>query len=520
MIRVSSHEEFQNADFDKPSFGQLKYQAIPSNTFTVAMLKQILEAFPNNQAQNSPNKILDLMHAIKNAAEENNWHFSNEYILVGGRGHLYHQLLAQFKPENIHDYEEMANTLIQRHPNILTVLDTDVKSMDSDGTGTRPDLDPSPNDKLNILTDAVEAVRNELAEIRQHNNLQNAKIRQQETLYNQVRGECSTLQDQLYARRKEVTLTPPDSDEEMSSIQCYQTSQFLEDKTCSNRKPYRIRPLENTPSFNPRPSRSQPTTGGREDPGNRGLSSEEINHMEHSMSSQNPRAYKAWTLKKLNIQKFDPEQMDIISHVEKVTKILEEVNVRPESQKIRLLVASLPTTMDHYEKAVPSRYKQNYHRFSRELIKIMGCKVRIASHRFMECHRRRGEDILRFFFRLCDLFKASKGLSHIGHEWETNPKFTSLIYTKLYENLYTEEQTELERRVDRFVESGTLTVARLKKQIIHINKMASSKVRGEVANPKSILTVEALNNSSNDEERDVNVERLDHDIEEEFYYDH
>ena len=311
MIRVSSHEEFQNADFDKPSFGQLKYQAIPSNTFTVAILKQILEAFPNNQAQNPPNKILDLMHAIKNAAEENNWHFSNEYILVGGRGHLYHKLLAQSKPENIHDYEEMANTLIQRHRNILTVLDTDVKSIDSDGTGTRPDLDPSPNDKLNILTDAVEAVRNELAEIRQHNNLQNAKIRQQETLYNQVRGECSALQDQLYARRKEVTLTQPDSEDEFSSIQCL-NSPFLDDKTCSKIMPKRRKPLE-TP----------PRQDGTEIPVWRRLSSE-VNQMERG-TVQRPRRYKAWTLKMLNIQKYDPEQMDIITHVERVTRILQEV---------------------------------------------------------------------------------------------------------------------------------------------------------------------------------------------------
>ena len=352
------------------------------------------------------------------------------------------------------------------------------------------ELGPSLNEKLGILTEAVETLRNDLTEIQNNSKLQKGILLDQEALNCQFREEYSAIQDQLQAGGR--TLTPPD--DEYSSIQ---NSPFL-DMTCSRRKPLRIQPLENTPSLNPRWARSQPITGGKEDPGDRGLSSEEINHMEHSMSSQNPRAYKAWTLKKLNIQKFDPEQMDIISHVEKVTKILEEVNVKPESQKIRLLVASLPSTMDHYEKAVSSRYKTNYHRFSRELIKIMGCKVRIASHRFMECHRKRGEDILRFFFRLCELYKSSSGL--MGDLWQKNPTHVSHIYSKLYEGLYEEEQLYLHRKLDKYLERGTLTVARLKKELIEINKMASNKVRGEIPTSKAIMTVEAMKNEDQEDE--------------------
>ena len=219
-------------------------------------------------------------------------------------------------------------------------------------------------------------------------------------------------------------------------------------------------------------------------------------------SSDRPRPYKAWTLKMLNIQKYNPERTDIITHVERVTRILEEVDVTPESQKIRLLVASFPTSMDHYEKAVSNESRRSYRNFSQELIKIMGSKVRIASHRFMQCHRLRGEDILRFFFRLCDLYKSSKGL--MGDEWQDDPSHSSHLYTKLYGSLYEGEKNELERKLDRYVERGTLTVARLKKELIEINKMASNKVRGEIpnTNQNTIMAVEAVEKSPK-EEREV-----------------
>ena len=473
MIRVSSHEEFQNAVFNKPFFGQMKYLAIPSNTFTTAQLKEILGAFRGNQAENSPNQMLDLLHAIQNAAEDNNWYFSNQYLVVAshGRGSIFKEL-AQSKTKNI-ELEETARQLIQRHRNILCLIDTDILPMDSDGPETRSELDPSTNDKMNIIIDQI--------------RLQNETIRQQEALLNQVRDEYSALQYQLDIRKQEISLTPPDSDEEISSIQSYQKSPFLDDETCSNIMPKRRKPLE-TP----------PHQDGSVIPVWRRLSSE-VNQMERG-TVQRPRRYKAWTLKTLNIQKYDPEQMDIITHVERVTRILEEVNVKPESQKIRLLLASLPSTMDHYEKAVPNRHRNDYTRFSRELVKIMGNKIRVASERFMQCHRQRGEDILRFFFRLCDLFKSSKGL--MGDEWQDDPTHSSHIYTKLYDSLYEGEKNELEWKLDRYLERGTLTVARLMKEVIKLNKLSRNKVRGETPTSNPVMTVEATNNIDQEDENE------------------
>ena len=206
----------------------------------------------------------------------------------------------------------------------------------------------------------------------------------------------------------------------------------------------------------------------------------------------------------LNIQKYDPERMDIITHVERVTRILEEVDVTPESQKIRLLVASFPTSMDHYEQAVSNESRKSYRKFSQELVKIMGSKVRVVSQHFMQCHRQRGEDILRFFFRLCDLYKSSKGL--MGDVWQKNPFHVSQIYCKMHEGLYNEEQMRLDEKLDNLLEKGTLTVARLKKEVIEINKMASNKIRGEIPTSKVIMAVDGITTTTLDEETALSSE--------------
>ena len=322
------------------------------------------------------------------------------------------------------------------------------------------------------------------AEIGEHQNPQSVQILQKELhlartalsrtqeLLKRSRGWGRYALDQLNGGRR--TVTPPDSDEENASVHAFRILPSLEDHTCSKRKSQRIQPLE---------------------------SSEEDLIEGNSPFLQRPIRYKAWTLKMLNIQKYNPEQMDIISHVEKVTKILDEADVKPESQKIRLLEASLPHHFDHFEKAVSSRHRQNYRRFSQELVKIMGSKVRVASCRFMECHRQRGEDILRFFFRLCDLFKSSKGL--MGDQWQDDPQNSSHIYTLLYEGLYESEKSKLERKLDKYLERGTLTVTRLKKELIEINKMASDKIKGEIPVSKAIMAVETRNKQYNEEDDSV-----------------
>ena len=566
MIRVSNHEEFQTAVFDESSYSQIRYQAISTTLFTVPILNEIVGALGGEPVQMFPENTTEklfLLNEIEAAVNRKKWDFTKDYFLVvgTGNGQLLHGL-RQTNPGDLEDQEEKARYLIGKYTRLLCVIDTDIASMmPMRDSGLEPSgipnqtADPrggrTTNEDLELLKETVKNLKQELTSVREAKEALAERIQHQKILFDQTRQEYEALQRQVAAgNRNPEDLTsqdeqydhdfdedyadqnrtlgpqgslspdhllasndwtrsgttryrPPDSDEEISSIQSYQKSPFLDDETCSNIMPKRRKPLE-TP----------PHQDGSVIPVWRRLSSE-VNQMERG-TVQRPRRYKAWTLKTLNIQKYDPEQMDIITHVERVTRILEEVNVKPESQKIRLLLASLPSTMDHYEKAVPNRHRNDYTRFSRELVKIMGNKIRVASERFIQCHRKRGEDILRFFFRLCDLYKSSKGL--MGDEWQKNPTHVSQIYSLLYQGVYNEEQLWLDEKLDKQLEKGILTVARLKTELIEINKRASNKIKSEVPNPNSILTVEALNISSNDEERDVNVERLDHDIEEEFYY--
>ena len=209
----------------------------------------------------------------------------------------------------------------------------------------------------------------------------------------------------------------------------------------------------------------------------------------HTTEKEQKKPYKAWTLKQLGIRQFDPDRNDLLSHIERVSRILEEVNVTPESQKIRLLMASFPEQLDYYEKVVSNENKSNYQKFAQELLAIMGSKVRITAHQFMQCHRNPAEDVLHYFFRITDLYKGSQGL--MGDAWQDEPVHANHIYTKLFQSLYEPERAELERKLDRYIERGKLTVARLKKELIRINKMATTKIKAEAPNKRSILTVQA-----------------------------
>ena len=304
------------------------------------------------------------------------------------------------------------------------------------------------------------------------------------------------------------------------------TFESREFKQCSTRSPTRASKskrssLHKKKSVLPKPkfdsSRSESeaeseTDSTSEDESNKPLATPKLNYMtpisprrrrherEAEDDTRKQKPYKLWTLKQLGIRQFNPQRNDLLAHVERVTKILEEVKVTPESQKIRLLMQSFPESLEYYEKVVSSDNRTEYRRFAKELLAIMGSKVRVTAHEFMNCHRLPAEDILRYYFRCIDLYKASKGL--MGDAWQEDPVHASHIYAKLYHSLYEPEKAELERKLDKQIERGTLTVARLRKELISINKMAASKIRGEAPNSSKILTVTA--ETTPEEKEEVN----------------
>ena len=664
MIRVSNHEEFQNAVFDESTYSQIRYQAIPSNLFTIPMLNEILRALGRDPAQILPEDTTErlfLVNEIEAAVNNNKWENDKHYFLVvgGGKGQLIHGL-QQVGLGNLEEQEEKARILIARYPKLLCVIDTDITSivpLGDSGLGpsgipnvvTETERSRLTNEQLEVLTETVKNLKQELAHVEDVNQVQAEQIRQQGIMYDQALVEYKTLQRQIIAENRnskdrafnnelhereieedqddlDKELGPPGTEDAVTELSPeYQnrhsnhshppsigTEDLLASHDWAHEKPPTPVPKRRLEHETMLPSRrnvtydipkkevyrppslrtyqpenfqlpgkdehqilqkelhlarkilsrtqellelsqnrneklreylfdsenepirrSQGSQGkshalpkpnmpdaAREDEDSLIFTSSEgevspkvhqtqkfntltplskrRSRSRHDDSGVRPRSYKAWTLKMLNIQKYDPERMDIITHVERVTRILEEVDVTPESQKIRLLVASFPTSMDHYEQAVSNESRKSYREFSQELVKIMGSKVRVVSQHFMQCHRQRGEDILRFFFRLCDLYKSSKGL--MGDVWQKNPFHVSQIYCKMHEGLYNEEQMRLDEKLDNLLEKGTLTVARLKKEVIEINKMARNKIRGEIPTSKVIMAVDGITTTTLDEE--------------------
>ena len=301
-------------------------------------------------------------------------------------------------------------------------------------------------------------------------------------LYDQTREEYLALQNQLAVdqpteKTEHVILTPPLSEDDQCQMPDESINQSLirpASRVSRGSNSDRNGSLRNTNRMQTNNSRHIPLQHGehriKKRPKRRKLPLEGRELQDPTISSTTSpsrgdqeirRPYKAWTLKMLNIKQYNPDITDISTHVETVTRILKQMDVRPESQKIRLLVASLPDSHSHFERAVSQKKRKKFRLFSQELINIMGTKVRVASDRFMQCHRNRGEDILRFFFRLCDLYKSSKGI--MGDEWQDESVHTSHVYTKLYESLYQDERFMLERKLDHQLEKGNLTIHRIKK---------------------------------------------------------
>lgn len=210
------------------------------------------------------------------------------------------------------------------------------------------------------------------------------------------------------------------------------------------------------------------------------------------------------TPKNFGLSVFDEESSDLISHVEEVDRAAEEAGEMgaTEFQKIRLLMMSLPKSMKYVESFVPPEKKNNYGQFSAEVVKILGDKIRQVMNKFIDTQRAPGESILKYFNRIVQMYKNSNAL--IGTTWESDASHITCIYTKIYQALYEGERNELDRRLDGKLESRTLTICELKRELVDINKLSSPKIRAEKAgNSNQVLAVteNASRNSPGDRER-------------------
>ena len=115
----------------------------------------------------------------------------------------------------------------------------------------------------------------------------------------------------------------------------------------------------------------------------------------------------------------------------------------------------------------------------------MGEKVMCTMDKFLSTTREPGETLLKYFFRCIQLYKGSNNIS--GTDWENDSIHASALYSKIYSALYEEERREISRRLDHLLENGTLTVSRLKLEMIDISKMSNSKIEAEAPKRRYIM---------------------------------
>ena len=189
--------------------------------------------------------------------------------------------------------------------------------------------------------------------------------------------------------------------------------------------------------------------------------------------------------KKLGLAIWNPEECDILTHIDKCTAALEEIGADElgvtEARKCTLLVSSLPKEQRYKENFVSKTAKQDYSVFCKELARVLSAKVRNRMEEFIATQRRSGEDLLHFLHRILMLYKGSHQIE--GDGWEKQSRDTPPIYSKLYSSLYPDEKVLLHQRVDSDLEQGNLTIEKLKHEIVDISKSASTKIRAEKIRP-------------------------------------
>lgn len=97
-----------------------------------------------------------------------------------------------------------------------------------------------------------------------------------------------------------------------------------------------------------------------------------------------------------------------------------------ESQKIRLLMMSLPKEMKYVESFVSTAKKSEYKDFSEEVVKILSDKIRTVMNKFLTTQRGPGESMLKYFNRIVQMYKNSNVL--VGTDWEMDSGHVTAVY--------------------------------------------------------------------------------------------
>ena len=197
--------------------------------------------------------------------------------------------------------------------------------------------------------------------------------------------------------------------------------------------------------------------------------------------------------KHFGLQKWKPDSCDISTHLDIVAQCIAEARAlgATESNLIRLLMRTLPEDFQFLTQVISKDKQLKYEDFALEVTETISSRPQEQISTFFSCTRKKGEYLLSYFYRLITLYKSSNCLK--GDTWTSDSSHVMSILHKINEALYADVKHELARRMEKDIESGTLTIDKLKKHVAEIAKMAVMKQHLASETPR--ITAIAENNN-------------------------
>ena len=194
----------------------------------------------------------------------------------------------------------------------------------------------------------------------------------------------------------------------------------------------------------------------------------------------------------LNI--WDPNRDNLSMHLETVDRYAKQARNLGYSENniiFHLLLGSLPPKLSYVEHFIPDHKKERYSDCRQEILKILGEKQISLISDFNAAHRIAGEDILEYFFRITILYKDSHNIN--DPRWTYQTQYTAPIYQKIHETLYNEQKAIMTMKLESSLDAGTLTIEKLKEEIIELNKLSKKRIKAESPNVINLIDEEKKN---------------------------
>ena len=202
---------------------------------------------------------------------------------------------------------------------------------------------------------------------------------------------------------------------------------------------------------------------------------------------------KPWLLqpKHFGLQVWNPDHTSITEHLDAVQMCIAEARElgASEANLIRLLMKTLPESFGYMNRFIPKNSQKKYEDFANEVAAALEVRQEQQMGEFFTTTRKSGESILAYFQRVLTLYKASNGLT--GDEWMEDKSHVTAVYAKLNASLYRDIRDELRRRVEADIAKKTLTINKLKRHMVDLNRLGLNE-RNFASEKPRITSIESV----------------------------